>query len=382
MLVSGQPGMCSALWSCVFWGWLGWLQLSLSRCRAFTCDACTVVSYSGLLCFSAGVEAGVPSDALLPSAMHWRSGGPGVVWYQELRSVRNPHLSVSFLLASKPPLLLSCPHRCLQLAGSCPLVKARAQCFGCSSAVQHGSWPRIMPRWFLLAFHFSGQCLTKCCSCDEVTSCTGLSPAALVSSCASELLLLSVSEEFTSKHFKKTKQLLWKQFAEVSPSVLSRCDGRLHLAQHALLCAGGVWVRSTGMGAALPTGVCGHSAHLCVGGAASFCCMYCKHESWMSGTVLYRTFFFWRGARFECMFTCPRSKVLNTKVTISWMDPSLGALLSSGNPSCCPFSPTFAVPIVGFWSFHFQESYVQKKWKQLNVQAITSWVREEPLHEF
>lgn len=120
----------------------------------------------------------------------------------------------------------------------------------------------------------------------------------------------------------------------------------------------------------MPAGVHGRSAHLCVRRAHSFCCMSCKRENYISGTLIQSFFFSLKRCKIECMFTCPRSKVLNTRVTISWMGPPLGALLSSGNRSCCPFSPTFTVTAVGFWCFHFRENYVQnnnnkKKWKAI-----------------
>lgn len=87
--------------------------------------------------------------------------------------------------------------------------------------------------------------MAKCCGCGEVTSCTELLPAALVSSGTSELLKLWLSEEVTSKHLKKGFE---NDVAEVSPQVLRCCDVCLRLSQHTLLCAAGVWVRSCGRG--------------------------------------------------------------------------------------------------------------------------------------
>ncbi|XP_042685591.1 histone-lysine N-methyltransferase SETD7 isoform X2 [Centrocercus urophasianus] len=55
---------------------------------------------------------------------------------------------VRFLPAwlSEPPPLLRCPHRCLQLAGSRPLLEAWARRFRRARAVRHGAWPGIVPR--------------------------------------------------------------------------------------------------------------------------------------------------------------------------------------------------------------------------------------------
>lgn len=49
-----------------------------------------------------------------------------------------------------------------------------------------------------------------------------------------------------------------------------------------------------GVGAALPAGVHGRSAHLCVRRAHSFCCMSCKRENYISRTLIQSFFFFFK----------------------------------------------------------------------------------------
>jgi len=58
---------------------------------------------------------------------------------------------------------------------------------------------------------------------------------------------------------------------EVPPYMLGCCDGSFLLSQQVLLCAESVWVRSMGAGAALPAGVSGLSARVCLGRTCCFC---------------------------------------------------------------------------------------------------------------
>lgn len=161
----------------------------------------------------------------------------------------------------------------------------------------------------------------------------------------------------------------------VSPYMLGCC---LFLTSTALLCAKSIQARKAGVGAA--SSASGNGLHL--QWTYSFCFMSWKHENCIFGQWIskqsYKGFGFFlkekKRCKIKCMFTCPRSKVLNTKVTLSWMDRPLS--LDSG--TSCPF-PLHHFTVTLFFP---QEKYLYKNSKQLNVQAIKSWVWEDPLYKF
>lgn len=156
--------------------------------------------------------------------------------------------------------------------------------------------------------------------------------AALFSCGSAELVELWVPEDFTSKHFKKPN-CFGSNGTEVSPYMLGCC---LLLTSTALLCAKSIQVRKAGVGAA--SSASGNGLHLLW--TCSFCFMSWKQENCIFGQRISKQSYkgcFFKGkkrCKIKCMFTCPRSKVLNTKVTLSWMDPPL----SSGSGTSCPFS--------------------------------------------
>lgn len=258
---------------------------------------------------------------------------------------------VQILTCLFPPPALSHRGACLQVGcplGTCPAVETRAHHFG-SARNCTASLLSQRPRWFL-SFCLNWQYFGKRFSRDEVMSCTEL-----VICCFDFLSHSRISEAVGVwgthlQALKKKKKIALK-------TMLLKCllicwDAALYAASsltprcHMLRVFGWgaqaweqlhLWIYVGFMLTCAPRRTC------------SFCFVYWKHENYIFGRRVskqsYKKFSFGfifflkkKRCKIECMFTCPRSKVLNTKVTICWMDPPLGALLSSGNWSSCPLS--------------------------------------------